>query len=347
MSVIAHVDHGKSTLTDSLVAAAGIIAVSKAGDTRLTDTRQDEQDRCITIKSTAITMYYHLSDDILPDAVTRDYLVNLIDSPGHVDFSSEVTAALRVTDGALVVVDCVEGVCVQTETVLRQALTERIKPILMVNKLDRAILELQLDPEEAYLSFGRTIGSVNVIVATYNDEALGDVQVYPEKGTVAFGSGLHSWAFSLNKFARMYGKKFGVDEEKMMARLWGDSFFDPKGKKWLKRPESETGERLKRAFCQFVWDPIAQMFEAVMNEKKEKYEKMMTSLGIKLVGDERELTGKKLLKSIMQKWIPAADALLGMIVLHLPSPKKSTSIQSRNPLHWTNRRQILQWYQSL
>jgi elongation factor 2 len=328
MSVIAHVDHGKSTLTDSLVAAAGIIAMSKAGDLRLTDTRQDEQDRCITIKATSISMYYRVNDDVLPENPKRDFLINLIDSPGHVDFSSEVTAALRVTDGALVVVDCVEGVCVQTETVLRQALTERIRPVLMVNKLDRAILELQLDSEEAYQSFTRTIGSVNVVIATYNDEALGDVQCFPEKGTVCFGSGLQGWAFGLSRFAKMYATKFGIDEEKMMGRLWGDNFFDAKGKKWIKKDTADSGERLKRAFCQFVWDPINQMFDAVMNEKKEKLDKMMTSLGIKLVGEERDLTSKKLLKSIMQKWLPASDALLMMIVTQLPSPLKAQAYRA-------------------
>jgi translation elongation factor EF-G len=104
-------------------------------------------------------------------------LINLIDSPGHVDFSSEVTAALRVTDGALVVVDCIDGVCVQTETVLRQALTERIKPVCIINKVDRALLELQVGKEDLYQSFSRTVESVNVIISTYNDAVLGDVQV--------------------------------------------------------------------------------------------------------------------------------------------------------------------------
>ena len=226
MSVIAHVDHGKSTLTDSLLSKAGIISAAKAGDARATDTRKDEQERGITIKSTAISLYGNLSDpEDIKDIVGQktdgqDFLINLIDSPGHVDFSSEVTAALRVTDGALVVVDTIEGVCVQTETVLRQALGERIKPVVIINKVDRALLELQVSKEDLYQSFSRTIESVNVIISTYFDKTLGDVQVYPYKGTVAFGSGLHGWAFTIRQFAQRYAKKFGVDRNKMMERLW-------------------------------------------------------------------------------------------------------------------------------
>ena len=231
-SYIHPVDHGKSTLTDSLVQRAGIISAAKAGEARFTDTRQDEQDRCITIKSTAISLYAHLPDeddlkDIPQKVQGNEFLINLIDSPGHVDFSSEVTAALRVTDGALVVVDCVEGVCVQTETVLRQALAERIKPVVIINKVDRALLELQVEKEDLYQSFSRTIESVNVIIATYFDKTLGDVQVYPDKGTVAFGSGLHGWAFTMRQFAVRYAKKFGVDKTKMMERLWVSLFSSP------------------------------------------------------------------------------------------------------------------------
>merc|ERR1719239_830964 len=113
---------------------------------------------------------------------TNGFLINLIDSPGHVDFSSEVTAALRVTDGALVVVDCVSGVCVQTETVLRQAIAERIRPVLFMNKMDRALLELQLDEESLYKTFERIVENINVIIATYNDEdgPMGNIQVSPD-----------------------------------------------------------------------------------------------------------------------------------------------------------------------
>jgi len=269
MSVIAHVDHGKSTLTDSLIAHSGIIATAKAGDARFMDTRKDEQDRTITIKSTSVSLYIQMDGTRLENEALKCYeankvsekkdmewvpedqagfLINLIDSPGHVDFSSEVTAALRVTDGALVVVDCIEGVCVQTETVLRQAIAERIKPVLFVNKLDRVFLELHMDPEEAYHNFSRAVESVNVVIATYNDELLGDVTVYPQKGTVGLGSGLHGWGFTLDKFATMYASKFGVDKETLMSKLWGDWFFDASAKKWIKREMGGDGKKTPARF---------------------------------------------------------------------------------------------------
>jgi elongation factor 2 len=262
----------------------------------------------------------------LPDAETgaiSPYLINLIDSPGHVDFSSEVTAALRVTDGALVVVDCVSGVCVQTETVLRQALTERIKPVLIINKVDRALLELQLEPEEMYQTFTKAIENVNVIIATYEDEKLGDVQVQPDKGTVAFGAGLQQWAFTLIRFSRMYAKKFGVDEARMMKRLWGENFFDPSSKTWKKTNEGADGKTLERAFCAFCMRPITQIFKAAMDDDVEKISNMLEKMGMQLTTEEKELRQKKLLKAAMSRFLPAADALLEMIVLHLPSPKKA------------------------
>ncbi|KAK8052125.1 elongation factor 2 [Apiospora rasikravindrae] len=325
MSVIAHVDHGKSTLTDSLLAKCGIISSAKAGDARATDTRQDEQDRGITIKSTAISLYGELpSEEDLKDIQNQKtegngFLINLIDSPGHVDFSSEVTAALRVTDGALVVVDTVEGVCVQTETVLRQALAERIKPVVVINKVDRALLELQVSKEDLYQSFSRTIESVNVVISTYLDKSMGDLQVYPYKGTVAFGSGLHGWAFTVRQFATRYAKKFGVDRNKMMERLWGDNYFNPHTKKWTTK-SSHEGKELERAFNQFILDPIFKIFSAVMNFKKDEVTTLLSKLDLKLEAADKDKEGKQLLKAVMKTFLPAADSLMEMMILHLPSP---------------------------
>mmetsp|Transcript_43214 Transcript_43214/g.134410 ORF Transcript_43214/g.134410 Transcript_43214/m.134410 type:complete len:838 (-) Transcript_43214:249-2762(-) len=329
MSVIAHVDHGKSTLTDSLICKAGIISAKQAGDARFTDTRADEQERGVTIKSTGVSLYFELDEEDGKGA--QPHLINLIDSPGHVDFSSEVTAALRITDGALVVVDCIEGCAVQTETVLRQALAERVRPCLFVNKVDRSILELQMEPEDIFGRFRKSIEDVNVIIATYNDPLMGDIQVGPEKGTVAFGSGLHGWGFNVERFAKIYAAKMGVDKDKMMKRLWGDNFYNAKKKVWtnVMQPEGAS-EPLARAFCQFIMTPIAQLMRAIMNDDKAKYEKMMGTLGIVLKGDDKNLLGKPLMKRTMQIWINAADTLLAMIVTKLPSPRAAQRYRVEN-----------------
>jgi elongation factor 2 len=322
MSVIAHVDHGKSTLTDSLIAKAGIIAGEKAGNARFTDTREDEQERGITIKSTGVSLYYETS--VVDGETMQPYLINLIDSPGHVDFSCEVTAALRVTDGALVVVDYVEGVCVQTETVLRQALGEKIKPVMMVNKIDRGILELQVDGETMYQNFQRVIENANVIISTYECDDMGESQqVDPTNGTVAFGSALFGWAFTLTKFATTYSSKFKLDREKLMKKFWGDNYFNQKKKQFQTNDMDDDGKQLARCFVQFIMRPIIQLCRNVMDDKRDAVWKMLESLDIKLSTEEKTLEGKNLFKNIFQKWINAAEALIEMIIMKLPSPKRA------------------------
>lgn len=150
------------------------------------------------------------------------------------------------------------GVCVQTETVLRQAIAERIKPVLFMNKMDRALLELQLDSEDLYQTFQRIVENVNVIIATYSDDdgPMGEVRVDPSKGSVGFGSGLHGWAFTLKQFSEMYAEKFKIDVVKLMTRLWGESFFNTKTKKWSKQKEPDN----KRSFCMYVLDPIYKVY---------------------------------------------------------------------------------------
>ena len=327
MSVIAHVDHGKSTLTDSLIAKAGIIAGENAGNARFTDTRADEQERGITIKSTGVSLYYET--DVVIAGDIKPYLINLIDSPGHVDFSSEVTAALRVTDGALVVVDYVEGVCVQTETVLRQALSEKIKPVMMVNKIDRGILELQVDGETMYQTFCRVIENANVIISTYECEDMGESQqVDPTNGTVAFGSALFGWAFTLTRFAMTYSEKFKLDREKLMAKFWGDNFYNTAKKQFQTAESDDAGKPLQRCFVQFIMRPIIQISRNIMSDNLDAVWKMLDSLNIVLKTEEKEKRQKDLFKCIFQKWINAADALLEMIILKLPSPKRAQAYRA-------------------
>ncbi|KAI1428541.1 P-loop containing nucleoside triphosphate hydrolase protein [Xylaria sp. FL1777] len=167
--ILAHVDHGKTSLTDALLATNGIISPKLAGKIRYLDSRPDEQTRGITMESSAISLYFSMLRRSAPDAepVPEEYLINLIDSPGHIDFSSEVSTASRLCDGAVVLVDAVEGVCSQTVTVLRQTWIEKIKPLLVFNKIDRLVTELKMTPGEAYNHLSRLLEQVNAVLGSF------------------------------------------------------------------------------------------------------------------------------------------------------------------------------------
>lgn len=167
--ILAHVDHGKTSLTDALLATNGIISPKLAGKIRYLDSRPDEQTRGITMESSAISLYFSMLRRSAPgaDPEHKEYLVNLIDSPGHIDFSSEVSTASRLCDGAVVLVDAVEGVCSQTVTVLRQTWTEKLKPLLVINKMDRLVTELQMTPAEAYVHLSKLLEQVNAVLGSF------------------------------------------------------------------------------------------------------------------------------------------------------------------------------------
>ncbi|MDY6771637.1 MAG: elongation factor EF-2 [Candidatus Nanohaloarchaea archaeon] len=190
IGIVAHIDHGKTTLTDNLLARAGMISDQLAGNQLFMDYDDQEQERGITIYSANVSMVHELDGD--------DYLINLIDTPGHVDFGGDVTRAMRAVDGALVVVDAVDGVMPQTETVLRQALKERVKPILFINKVDRLIQELQLTDDEMQQRFQKIIAEVNKLIKKNMPEEMDkDWTVDVKSGKVAFGSALLNWAISM------------------------------------------------------------------------------------------------------------------------------------------------------
>jgi len=191
IGIVAHIDHGKTTLSDNLLAGAGMISSELAGDQLYLDFDEQEQARGITIDAANVSMVHKYKD--------HEYLINLIDTPGHVDFGGDVTRAMRAVDGAVVVVCAVEGIMPQTETVLRQALKENVRPVLFINKVDRLLNELKLDANELQQRFIKIIASANKLIASMApDEFKKDWQARVEDGSVAFGSAYHNWAINVD-----------------------------------------------------------------------------------------------------------------------------------------------------
>jgi len=205
IGICAHIDHGKTTLSDNLLAGAGMISEELAGRQLYLDFDEQEQARGITINAANVSMIHEVEG--------KEYLINLIDTPGHVDFGGDVTRAMRAVDGTIVVACAVEGVMPQTETVLRQALRECVKPVLFINKVDRLIRELKLTPEQIQERFVKIITGVNKLIKSlapkeFKDKWLVNVQ----DGSVAFGSAFHKWAVSIPMM-----KKKGVTFKDIIA----------------------------------------------------------------------------------------------------------------------------------
>ncbi len=190
IAIAAHIDHGKTTFSDNLLAGAGMMSEELAGKSRLLDFHEDEAARGITIDAANVSMVHNVEGD--------NYLINLIDTPGHVDFGGDVTRAMRAVDGCIVLVCASEGIMPQTETVLRQALRERVKPVLFINKVDRLIKEVKLTPEQMQERFVGIINKVNELIRKIAEEEFGKKwQVNVQEGSVAFGSAFHNWAMSV------------------------------------------------------------------------------------------------------------------------------------------------------
>jgi elongation factor 2 len=190
IAICAHIDHGKTTFSDNLLWGAGMMSEELAGKQLALDFMADEQERGITIDSANVSMVHECGG--------KEFLINLIDTPGHVDFGGDVTRAMRAVDGCIVLVCAVEGIMPQTETVLKQALKERVKPILFINKADRLIKELQLSPEQMQERFVKHITAVNKLIRQIApDDYKEKWQVNVQDGSVCFGSAFHNWALSI------------------------------------------------------------------------------------------------------------------------------------------------------
>ena len=201
LGILSHIDHGKTTLTDTLLAGTGLLSPKVAGSARVLDYLEEEQKRGITLKTSNISLLYKTA--------SNSFIINLVDTPGHVDFTGKVTRALRTIDGAVVIIDAVEEVMAQTELVIRQALEERVRPVLFINKVDRLVTELQLNAKQIEKKFTRIIDNFNDLVEIYGEAPFKNKwKVSSARGSVAFGSALHKWGFTLD-MARQKNIKFG------------------------------------------------------------------------------------------------------------------------------------------
>jgi elongation factor 2 len=241
-----------------------------------------------------------------------------------VDFSSEVTAALRVTDGALVVVDVVDGCSIQTETVLKQALDERIKPVLVINKIDRAILEQKLEPERLYQRLKEIVDKVNHLVYIHSnsreDSSNGQCSeiLDPAKGNVAFAAGKDGWGFNLSQFAEKYSNK-----KSLVNKLWGDNFYNFETNKWETKEDLCKDTKSTRGFNKYILEPIYKALNVCLDNDYETLNVMCKKLGLDVRLSKEQIDnfhGRDLMRFFMKKWLPAAEALLDLIILKLPSP---------------------------
>ena len=256
---------------------------------------------------------------------------------GHVDFSSEVSTAVRLCDGAIVVVDVVEGVQPQTEVVLKQAWLEGIKPVLVLNKIDRLITEKKYSSLDAYLALIQVLEAVNVVLGNLfaadvmkeNEDNLesglneaDDSELYfsPERGNVVFASAYDKWAFDIHTFATIYAEKLGFSEKVLRKTLWGDFYLDLKNKKIQK---GAYGKGKKPLFVSLILDNIWTLYEAILVEKdNEKIQKIVAKLNIQVAArDLKSNDWRQKLGAIFSQWLPLTKAVLNMVISLLPSPK--------------------------
>uniref|UniRef100_A0A673T2A0 Elongation factor like GTPase 1 n=1 Tax=Suricata suricatta TaxID=37032 RepID=A0A673T2A0_SURSU len=302
--ILAHVDHGKTTLADCLISSNGIISSRLAGKLRYLDSREDEQVRGITMKSSAISLHYAIGGD--------EYLVNLIDSPGHVDFSSEVSTAVRICDGCLIVVDAVEGVCPQINALTGTLFTCKV----LEERAERASEpQAKPNPEQGEQVYDWSAGL----------EHADDSQLYfsPDQGNVVFTSAVDGWGFGIEHFAKIYSQKIGIKKEVLLKTLWGDYYINMKAKKIMKADQAKGKKPL---FVQLILENIWSLYDAVLKRDKEKIDKIVTSLGLKLGAREaRHADPKVQINAICSQWLPVSQAVLGMVCRKLPSPLDITA----------------------
>ena len=314
-----HLHHGKTALMDMLVLQTHDIAERQEKRTgrkrdqqlRYTDVHILERERGISIKAAPMSL-------IMQGTRGKSHLLNILDTPGHVNFVDEIAASLRLVDGVVLVVDVVEGVQINTEQIIKYSVLEDLPLTLVVNKMDRLILELKLPPTDAYFKLKHVIEEVNTVIENTLPGQGEKRRLSPEKGNVAFASSSMGWIFTLPSFAKMYAESYpDVNAKDFGVRLWGDIFYNPKRRSFTRKG---TEERSKRTFVNFVLEPIYKLYSHTLSESPEDLRETLATLGISLKPSQYRTDAKDLLKMVCGQFFGGAEGFVDMIVEHVPSP---------------------------
>ncbi|KAI3390002.1 hypothetical protein SNEBB_007591 [Seison nebaliae] len=311
VAICGHLHHGKTTFLDSYVEQTHLdVACTEKEEILYTDTLYIERERGLSIKSTPISL-------LLNDEKDKNHLFNLICTPGHVNFSDEVTCSLRLVDGVILIVDCIEGVRLQTERIIKEIVTNRLPIVLCINKIDRLVIELKLPPNDAYIKIRHIIDEVNENIQKYSTDY---PILSPLADNVCFASSYYRFAFTLYSFALIYGKRseYNFDAKSLSKRLWGDIYFQKKTRKFTKK----NGEKSPRSFVQFILHPIYKIFAHIAGDADTNLPQIVESLGIKLNRDELKMNVRPLIKRIFALFFGEWSGVTGMMVRNIPSPEE-------------------------
>ncbi|KAI9680069.1 MAG: hypothetical protein M1817_005085 [Caeruleum heppii] len=319
VAIVGHLHHGKTAFLDMLVMQTHDISdrlerrTGKRRDEQLryTDVHVLERERGVSIKAAPMSL-------VLQATKGKSHLFNILDTPGHVNFVDEVASSLRLADGVVVVVDVVEGVQANTEQIIRHAILEDMPLTLVVNKMDRLILELKLPPTDAYFKLKHVVEEVNTLIEDTVPGQGEKRRLSPEKGNVAFACTSLGWCFTLPSYAKMYADSYdGINAKEFAVRLWGDIFFNPRSRKFTRKGVEEGA---KRTFVNFVLEPIYKLFSHTISESPEDLKETLATLGISLKPSQYKTDAKVLLKLVCERFFGEATGFVDMVVDHIPSP---------------------------
>lgn len=314
--LVGHLHHGKTSVMDLFVRQTHSLDWTKEKYHKFTDTRLDERDRKISIKSSPMSL-------VLQDSKHKSYLLNLFDTPGHPNFSDEALSALRISDGAIVVVDAIEGVMIGTQRLIHYLVKENIAITVLVNKIDRLVLELKLPPADAYLKIKHTLEEINGIIAMASPQQ-DKLRISPLLGNVAFGSSEYGFVFSINSFVQKYAQFHQINGQMFRRVLWGDYYYNHQTRKFMSKP---TKEYSKRSFVEFILEPLYKLLSRALSHEKEELGQILGQIGIYLRKDEYKLDSGPLLRRVCERFFGDVSCLVDMVVEHTPSTLEGTAMK--------------------